>query len=185
MTKPPPPTLLSLNDKLTQLSESLKRSRNGIDDSPRPYKRRRNMAELASLVLGPPTRKLPVGDNGRKDACSRQDDCFNQLSKDHTNDSSASLDVARPLPQRQEMGSSMPKPENGKLALQQSTLAFLQVAQQQYERVCEEIREIEVKRQNCIKQQAELWGVYKYGLTVIVKVTDLRDAPDAIMPGNF
>ncbi len=79
----------------------------------------------------------------------------------------------------------MPKPENGKLALQQSTLAFLQVAQQQYERVGEEIREIEVKRQNCIKQQAELWGVYKYGLTVIVKVTDLRDAPDAIMPGNF
>lgn len=48
-----------------------------------------------------------------------------------------------------------------------------------------EIAQMEETRKQVAQKQCELWDVYKYGLLKISNLNDLRDAPDAIMPGNF
>lgn len=45
--------------------------------------------------------------------------------------------------------------------------------------------EVEKFYKDKIKSQLYLWDVYKYGLQSVLKLNDLRDAPDAILPGNF
>jgi hypothetical protein len=55
----------------------------------------------------------------------------------------------------------------------------------QKELVAKDIQIIEEKRRNIFTKQRELWGMYRYGLEKISKLTDLRDAPDALLPGNF
>jgi len=56
---------------------------------------------------------------------------------------------------------------------------------QEYERLTQDIRKLENDRLLVAKRQTEFWDVYKYALTKVSKLNDLRDAPDAILPGNF
>ena len=56
---------------------------------------------------------------------------------------------------------------------------------QQIQQTKDDIQRINEKRKEFYKQQIELWNTYTYGLSTISKVSDLADAPDAILPGNF
>mmetsp|Transcript_14552 Transcript_14552/g.20559 ORF Transcript_14552/g.20559 Transcript_14552/m.20559 type:complete len:251 (+) Transcript_14552:166-918(+) len=62
---------------------------------------------------------------------------------------------------------------------------FIQQLQKEKEKLQKDMEKIEQKRKDIFTKQHELWGVYKYGLQTISKLTDLQDAPDAILPGNF
>ena len=41
------------------------------------------------------------------------------------------------------------------------------------------------KRRDVLLRHHDLWSVYEYGLERISRLNDLRDAPDAVLPGNF
>mmetsp|Transcript_7350 Transcript_7350/g.13223 ORF Transcript_7350/g.13223 Transcript_7350/m.13223 type:complete len:167 (-) Transcript_7350:177-677(-) len=43
---------------------------------------------------------------------------------------------------------------------------------------------MEQKTKDMFQKQANLWNVYEYGLDLISKLNDLRDAPDNVLPGN-
>eukprot|EP00521_Asterionellopsis_glacialis_P006011 CAMPEP_0195282050 /NCGR_PEP_ID=MMETSP0707-20130614/1103_1 /TAXON_ID=33640 /ORGANISM="Asterionellopsis glacialis, Strain CCMP134" /LENGTH=231 /DNA_ID=CAMNT_0040340999 /DNA_START=42 /DNA_END=740 /DNA_ORIENTATION=- len=62
---------------------------------------------------------------------------------------------------------------------------FVQHLQREQEKLRKDMENIEQKRNDIFTRQRELWGVYKNGLETISKLTDLQDAPDAILPGNF
>jgi hypothetical protein len=49
----------------------------------------------------------------------------------------------------------------------------------------QEIKQLEEKRVAVKQKQVDFWGVYKYALEKVSNLNDLRDAPDAILPGNF
>lgn len=53
------------------------------------------------------------------------------------------------------------------------------------QQLAQELQQLEEKRKQTQQQQVELWGVYKYALEKVSNLNDLRDAPDAILPGNF
>ena len=48
-----------------------------------------------------------------------------------------------------------------------------------------EIQGLEDQRIQARQKQVEVWGIYKYALEKVSNLNDLRDAPDAILPGNF
>jgi hypothetical protein len=56
--------------------------------------------------------------------------------------------------------------------------------QEQRKRVEQDTQRLEEKRKAFFQKQSDLVGVYMYGLEKISKLTDLRDSPDAILPGN-
>lgn len=62
------------------------------------------------------------------------------------------------------------------------SLEYYQKLQQQ---LAVELQQQEKQKQIQLQKQTELWDVYKFGLTKISNINDLRDAPDAILPGNF
>jgi hypothetical protein len=64
-------------------------------------------------------------------------------------------------------------------------LADVERYEQRLERERAETQAVETARQQLLREQVELWGVYHHGLTKIAGLTDLSDAPDAILPGNF
>lgn len=49
----------------------------------------------------------------------------------------------------------------------------------------EALEKVKAARKRVHQEQAEIWGVYKYGLRTIMGLNDLSEAPDAILPGNF
>jgi hypothetical protein len=53
------------------------------------------------------------------------------------------------------------------------------------QQLAQQIKQLQQQRQQVVEQQVKVWDVYKYGLEKISNLNDLRDAPDAIMPGNF
>jgi hypothetical protein len=56
--------------------------------------------------------------------------------------------------------------------------------QEQRTLVQQDTQRLEEKRKAFFQKQSDLVGVYMYGLEKISKLTDLRDSPDAILPGN-
>lgn len=64
-------------------------------------------------------------------------------------------------------------------------LADLKRCQATYQIQQEELEKMENTRQKILQEVVEVWGAYRYGLTQIAGLTDLSEAPDAIMPGNF
>jgi hypothetical protein len=68
-------------------------------------------------------------------------------------------------------------------------LNFVQQDEIRFKRMEEEqstaLEGIEKAKQRVFADQADLWGVYKYGLQHVLNLNDLSDAPDAILPGNF
>ena len=56
---------------------------------------------------------------------------------------------------------------------------------QQSQQLKQELEQMENKRLETRQKQIEFWGLYKYALEKVSKLNDLRDAPDAILPGNF
>lgn len=62
---------------------------------------------------------------------------------------------------------------------------WIKLLKQRKERVLEEMSKIEAQRRETMAKLADVWGVYKHGLEKISRLNDLRDAPDAILPGNF
>lgn len=48
----------------------------------------------------------------------------------------------------------------------------------------EDMERLEEKRKAFFSKQSDLVGVYMFGLDKISKLNDVRDAPDAILPGN-
>ncbi|CAB9496394.1 expressed unknown protein [Seminavis robusta] len=56
---------------------------------------------------------------------------------------------------------------------------------QLHQQLTQEIQEIQEKRVQVRQRQVEFWGLYKYALEKVSNLSDLRDAPDAILPGNF
>lgn len=53
------------------------------------------------------------------------------------------------------------------------------------QQLTQEIEQMEEKKQQTRQKQVAFWGLYKYALEKVSKLNDLRDAPDAILPGNF
>lgn len=62
---------------------------------------------------------------------------------------------------------------------------FIGQVKDEIDTVEEDIQDLEKKRIATIKKQSKVWETYLYGLQEISNLTDLRHAPDAIMPGNF
>ena len=56
---------------------------------------------------------------------------------------------------------------------------------QQIDQTKQDIKHIDDQKKQFYKKQLELWGMYRYGLQTITRTSDLGDAPDAILPGNF
>ena len=52
-------------------------------------------------------------------------------------------------------------------------------------RLNREIQDLEDRRVQVRQKQTEFWGTYKYALEKVSNLNDLRDAPDAILPGNL
>lgn len=52
-------------------------------------------------------------------------------------------------------------------------------------RLTQEIQDLEDRRVQARQKQTEFWGIYKYALEKVSNLNDLRDAPDAILPGNL
>lgn len=63
--------------------------------------------------------------------------------------------------------------------------ADLQRYHNDLEKQQEELKQIEDTRKDVLQEIVNVWGVYKYGLMKIGALTELSEAPDAIMPGNF
>lgn len=61
---------------------------------------------------------------------------------------------------------------------------FVEYAKEQKRLVTQEMERIEEKRLSFFSKQSDLIAVYIYGLDKISKLADVRDAPDAILPGN-
>jgi len=64
------------------------------------------------------------------------------------------------------------------------TVDFIKYLEEQKTLVQQEVERLEEKRRAFFSKQSDLVGVYMYGLEKISKLTDVRDAPDAILPGN-
>jgi hypothetical protein len=64
------------------------------------------------------------------------------------------------------------------------TVDFVEYAKEQKLLVTQEMERIQEKRQGFFSKQSDLVGVYMYGLDKISKLADVREAPDAILPGN-
>ena len=56
--------------------------------------------------------------------------------------------------------------------------------QEQRKLVEQDAQRLEDKRRAFFQKHSDFVGVYMHGLETISKLTDLRDAPDAILPGN-
>lgn len=63
--------------------------------------------------------------------------------------------------------------------------ADIQRCQDDLQRQDHELSQMEDTKQQVLQEIIDVWGVYKYGLTKIAALTELSEAPDAIMPGNF
>jgi hypothetical protein len=61
---------------------------------------------------------------------------------------------------------------------------FVEYAKEQKLLVTQEMERMEEKRRAFFSKQSDLIAVYLYGLDKISKLADVRDAPDAILPGN-
>lgn len=61
---------------------------------------------------------------------------------------------------------------------------FVEFAKEQKLLVAQEMERMEEKRRAFFSKQSDLIAVYLYGLDKISKLADVRDAPDAILPGN-
>lgn len=64
------------------------------------------------------------------------------------------------------------------------TVDFVKYIEEQKKLVQHDMDRLEEKRKAFFSKQSDLIGVYMYGLEKISKLTDVRDAPDAILPGN-
>ena len=64
------------------------------------------------------------------------------------------------------------------------TVDFVKYIEEQKKLVQQDMDRLEEKRKTFFSKQSDLIGVYMYGLEKIAKLTDVRDAPDAILPGN-
>lgn len=49
----------------------------------------------------------------------------------------------------------------------------------------DDIEAIEKRRLATLAKQSKVYKTYIYGLSTIAQLSDLRDAPDALMPSNF
>jgi hypothetical protein len=74
-------------------------------------------------------------------------------------------------------GQDSPKPDK-------VTVDFVEYAKEQKLLVTQDMERIQEKRRAFFSKQSDLIGVYMYGLDKISKLADVRDAPDAILPGN-
>lgn len=79
---------------------------------------------------------------------------------------------------------SKDKPSSQSDADDQSKLPFQHYRNMQ-QQLAQELQQMEQRRKDVLQKQTELWDVYKFGLEKISNLNDLRDAPDAILPGNF
>lgn len=61
---------------------------------------------------------------------------------------------------------------------------FVEYTKEQKLVVTQEMERMEEKRRAFFSKQSDLIAVYMYGLDKISKLADVRDAPDAILPGN-
>lgn len=68
--------------------------------------------------------------------------------------------------------------------LDEVTADVLKRIEEQKKQVEQDMERLEEKRRAFFTKQSDLVGVYMYGLEKISKLTDVRDAPDAILPGN-
>jgi hypothetical protein len=64
------------------------------------------------------------------------------------------------------------------------TVDFVEYAKEQKLLVSQDMERIQEKRRTFFSKQSDLVGVYIYGLDKISRLADVRDAPDAILPGN-
>lgn len=65
------------------------------------------------------------------------------------------------------------------------TLADLERCRETFRQQQAELQEMEETKKKMLQEVVDVWGAYRYGLTQIANLTDLSEAPDAIMPGNF
>lgn len=79
------------------------------------------------------------------------------------------------LKDRNEESSGKPDTETGDL---------IEYIKEQRKLVERDTEELEAKKRTFFQKQSDLVGVYMYGLETISKLTDVREAPDAILPGN-
>lgn len=68
--------------------------------------------------------------------------------------------------------------------LDKVTVDMIKHIEEEKRQVQQEMERIEEKRKAFFSKQSDLIGVYMYGLKNISKLTDVRDAPDAILPNN-
>lgn len=75
---------------------------------------------------------------------------------------------------------------------QSSSLSLKKMRQEDLRRYKEQLRQVEteieqqqITRKIILQEMVDVWGVYRYGLAKIAALTDLSNAPDAVMPGNF
>jgi hypothetical protein len=61
---------------------------------------------------------------------------------------------------------------------------FVEYAKEQKLLITQEMERMEEKRRAFFSKQSDLIAVYMYGLDKISQLADVRDAPDAILPGN-
>lgn len=68
--------------------------------------------------------------------------------------------------------------------LTDSNDAFVAYLEEQKNSIDNDCKEIERKRKTTLQKQFDLWDVYRDGLRTVSQLTDLRDAPDAVLPNN-
>ena len=75
-------------------------------------------------------------------------------------------------------------PEKNESKLDEITADTIKHIEEQKLLIKQDMERLEEKRKAFFSKQSDLIGVYMFGLDRISGINDVRDAPDAILPGN-
>lgn len=170
-------TAVTLAESLERVGATIKRSSTISDEkgTTTPSKRLKTCADLLSVVvLNNSSQTEPRGSTevGRDEQV--------QSSEGDNEEEKATA-----APDGKEESSEHAEKDREASLTEQCTIDSIDYIKEQKRLVAAEDEAINEKRRQIHSKHASLLGVYTYGLRQISKLTDLRDAPDAILPGNF